>query len=114
MKERRRLRRRYLLAEVKFKTLRGSLPVRAQCMNIHREGMGLYSKKSFRKGTRLVIAITFLDRGRTKLTEEIKATVRWTQKIGTNHGAGVKFEEAVTQDRFPVLTKCLAYSKMSK
>jgi hypothetical protein len=61
-----------------------------------------------------VIAITFLDRGRTKLTEEIKATVRWTQKIGTNHGAGVKFEEAVTQDRFPVLTKCLAYSKMSK
>jgi hypothetical protein len=50
MKERRRLRRRYLLAEVKFKTLRGSLPVRAQCMNIHREGMGLYSKKSFREG----------------------------------------------------------------
>ena len=114
MAERRRLRRRYLLAEVKVKALKGSAAISAQTMNIHRGGIGLYLKKRFTKGTGVILMITFLDKGRTKVTEEVKATVRWCQRIGGNYGAGLRFEETINKENFPVLTKCLDYSKKSK
>jgi hypothetical protein len=114
MKERRRLRRRYLLAEVKVKPLRGGTAVRAQALNINRIGIGLYLKRALKKGTEAKVAITFQDRGRIRTTEEIKGTVRWSQGVGKNYAVGIRFDEKINKARFPVLTRCLEFSKKSK
>jgi hypothetical protein len=113
MKERRRLKRRYLLAEVRVKHLKEAVGISAQALNINRGGIGVYIKRH-NKGTVVTVSITFLDRGMKRTTEEIKGTVRWCQRIGKNYAAGIRFDEVINKRSFPILTRCLEFSKKSK
>jgi hypothetical protein len=114
MKERRRLKRRYLLAEVRVKHLKEAVGISAQALNINRGGIGVYLIKRYNKGAAVTVSITFLDRGMKRTTEEIKSTVRWCQRIGKNYAAGIRFDEVINKRSFPILTRCLEFSKKSK
>lgn len=114
MEERRRLRRRYLLAEVKIKPEHSDDWIGAVLLNISRGGIGLYAMQPIKKKQRLLVKITYLERGKMTDAEEIPGVVRWVQPVGGHYGAGIMFEEKVNKKNFPILSGCLEYSKSNK
>lgn len=114
MKEKRKSERRYLVAEVQVKKPDSGDTTYAMAVNISDEGIGLYTKKAVAVDEMILVKITVLIKGTLIVSEEIAGTVRWVEPIDKNYAAGVKFEEAITKDKFPVLSKCLDYAKLSK
>ena len=109
MKEKRRLKRRYIIAEAKIRSLKGSSWNDAMVVNINREGLALYSKKPVRPGEKVLIKITFLERKKLYTVEELSGTIRWAQLIGKNYAAGLKFDYKVNKKDLPILKRCLEY-----
>jgi len=109
MKEKRRLKRRYIIAEAKIRSPRGSSWNDVMVVNINREGLALYSKKPVRPGEKVLIKITFLERKKLYTVEELSGTIRWAQLIGKNYAAGLKFDYKVNKKDLPILKRCLEY-----
>lgn len=114
MDERRRLRRRYLMAEVKVRPASGEKWVEAVLMNVNRSGVGLYSVGSLRKKSKVVVKIVYREGGKKVITEEIPGEVKWTAPVGGHKAAGIEFTAKVNKASFPALVKCLEYAKRSK
>lgn len=114
MEEKRRLKRRYLLAEVKLRPRKDEKWTDAVLMNINRGGIGLYASGPLRSRSKVVVKIIYLEGRKKRTSEEIPAVVKWTQSIGKHYAAGVKFEEKINKKNFPVLSKCLTYAKCNK
>lgn len=114
MEEKRRLRRRYLLARVNVRAQTGSDWTEAVLMNINRGGIGLYAVAPVRKKSKVVVRITYLDNGKEKTSEEIPGVVRWSQKIGNHYSAGIMFEAKINKKNYPILSKCLEYARCNK
>lgn len=113
MEEKRKLKRRYLLAEVELKTGDGS-SMSAVLMNISSGGIGLYTAEPVSKKEKVKIKITYLENRKLREVEEIPGVVRWVQAIGSHHAAGIMFTEKVSKATFPILTRCLDYAKRNK
>ena len=109
MKEKRRLKRRYIIAEAKIRSLRGSSWNDAMVVNINREGLALYSKKPVKSGEKVLIKITFLERKKLYAVEELSGTIRWAQPIGKNYAAGLKFDYKVNKRELPDNKSSLEY-----
>lgn len=114
MEERRKLKRRYMLAEVRIKTANSDHWIQAVIMNINRGGIGLYAMEPVKKKDKLTIKITYLERTRMKEVEELPGVVRWVQPIGQHYAAGISFEIHVNRKTFPILTQCLEFAKSNK
>lgn len=114
MVERRRLKRRYLLAEVKVRPEGASESISAVLMNINRGGVGLYASSALKKSAKVFVIITYLEEGRPREVEEVPGIVRWVQPIGSQLAAGIMFTRRVTKTTFPLLNKCLAYAMKNK
>ncbi len=110
MEEKRKSRRRHLLAEVRIR-LEGGGWIEAVLMNINRGGIGLYAMQPLKQKDRVEIRITYLEHAELKTVEEIPGVVRWVQPIGKHHAAGIMFAEKVTKRNFPVLSRCLDYAR---
>ncbi len=110
MDEKRKSKRRHLLAEVKIKP-EGGVWIEATLMNINSGGIGLYAMKPLEKKDKVAIRITYIERSELKTEEEIPGVVRWVQPIGKHHAAGIMFIEKVTKRNFPVLSRCLDYAR---
>lgn len=111
MEEKRRLRRKYLLAGVKVR-LSGALEsVDAVMLNINRGGIGIYASGPLRKGAKVSVRITYINGKKPVEAEEIPGVVRWVQSVGTKFGAGVMFSSKVNKKTFPILSMCLEYAK---
>ncbi|MFQ5736540.1 MAG: PilZ domain-containing protein [Thermodesulfobacteriota bacterium] len=109
-KEKRKLRRRPLLGEVRVRPSGGQEWVEALVLNISRGGIGLYASQRIRKGQKVDIRISYLEGSRLKEVEQIPGKVRWVQAIGSHLAIGIMFEEKITRKTFPVLNRCLAYA----
>lgn len=114
MEEKRRLRRRYLLAEVKVKPAGENAVVDAVLMNINRGGLALYAMAPLKKNSRVAVRITYLEDGKPRQSEEVPGVVRWVHSIGQKYAAGVMFTENVSKRNFPHLSKCLAMAMRNK
>jgi len=114
MEEKRRLRRRYLLAEVKVRPQTDDDWTDAVLMNINRGGMCLYALGSIRNKSRVVIKIIYSEGRKKLISEEIPGVVKWVVPVGGQRAAGVMFTEKVSRANFPVLSKCLAYAVKNK
>lgn len=114
MEERRKLKRRYLLAEVKIRPVKSETWINAVLLNISRGGLGLYAMEPVRKKEHVVVKITYLEHSKMKEVEEIPGTIQWVQQVGTHHGAGIMFSEKINKKNFPILSQCLEYSKSNK
>lgn len=112
MEEKRKLRRRYLLAEVKVRTQEGLMD--AVMLNISRGGIGLYASRPLKKKEKVSVRITYMEGPRPVEAEEIPGVVSWVQQVGDKVGAGIMFEAKVTRSSFPVLSRCLEYAKSNK
>lgn len=114
MEERRRLRRRSLVAEVGLKLAGGDSWTEAVLMNINRGGIGVYTSAEMKKKTRVLVRIIYKDGTKRVTSEEIPGIIRWVARVGTQNGAGIMFIDRVNRRNFPLLSKCLDYAKMSK
>lgn len=114
MNERRRLRRRYLLAEVKLRPEKEENWTDAVLMNINSGGMGLYSLGPLRKKSKVVVKIIYREGGKKTVSEEIPGIIKWVTSIGSHQAAGVMFSTRVNKKNFPVLCKCLSYAAKNK
>lgn len=111
MSERRRLKRRHLLADVLIKPKGGGVWIPASITNINSGGLCLYSLGPLKKNELAHIKIAYLQKGRLKKVEELTGTVRWRAKIAGYFAAGLQFEEKITKKSYPLMSKCLEYAK---
>ncbi|MEE9614495.1 MAG: PilZ domain-containing protein [Thermodesulfobacteriota bacterium] len=111
MSERRRIGRRYLIAEVKVNPLDGREPMGAEAVDINRGGMGVYLLNEVREGEKVLVEVIFATEDDTRVTEEINGIIRWVHPVGGNYAAGIKFDEAVTKKYYPALSACLGRGK---
>ncbi|CAG1066169.1 hypothetical protein BAC1_01773 [uncultured bacterium] len=114
MEEKRKLRRRYMLAEVKVRPSDGQEWIDAVMLNISRGGIGLYASRPLRKKERVSIKITYMDGTRPVEAEEIPGVVSWVQPVGDKAGAGIMFDAKITRKSFPILSRCLEYARSNK
>ncbi len=110
MADKRKLRRKHLLGEVKVRPINGQDWIEALVMNISRGGIGLYGNERMRKGQKVTVSITYLEGSKMKEVEQIAGKVCWVQPIGNKVALGIMFEEKVTKKTFPILNRCLAYA----
>jgi len=111
MEEKRKLRRKYLLAGVKLRLSGEQEFVDAVMLNINRGGIGIYASGPLRKGTKVSVRITYMNGKKPVEAEEIPGGVRWVQSFGTKFGAGVMFSSKVNKKTFPILSTCLEYAR---
>lgn len=114
MEEKRKLRRRYMLAEVKVKPSDSREWIDAVMLNISRGGIGLYASQPLRKREKVSVKITYMEGQRPVEAEEIPGVVSWVQPVGDRVGAGIMFEAKVNRKTFPVLSRCLEYARSNK
>lgn len=111
MEEKRRLRRKYLLAGVRIRFSGALESVDAVMLNINRGGIGIYASGPLKKGTKVSVRITYINGKKPVEAEEIPGVVRWVQPVGTKFGAGVMFSSKVNRNTFPILSMCLEYAR---
>ena len=114
MEEKRKLRRRYMLAEVKVKSSESHGWIDAVMLNISRGGIGLYASGPLKKREKVSIRITYMEGARPVEAEEIPGVVSWVQPVGDHVGAGIMFEAKVNRKTFPILSRCLEYARSNK
>ncbi|MBI2400719.1 MAG: PilZ domain-containing protein [Deltaproteobacteria bacterium] len=114
MEEKRKLRRRYMLAEVKIKSSESQGWIEAVMLNISRGGIGLYASEPLKKREKVSIKITYMEGQKPVEAEEIPGLVSWVQPVGGRFGAGIMFEAKVNRLNFPILSRCLEYARSNK
>lgn len=114
MDEKRRLRRRYLLAEVKYRPESSEKWADAVLMNINSGGIGLYSLGPVRKKQKVVVKIVYREGRKKTVSEEIPAVVKWITTVGGHTAAGLMFTDRVAAKSYPILSKCLKYARRNK
>ena len=114
MEEKRKLRRRYMLAEVKVKSSESPAWIDAVMLNISRGGIGLYASRPLKKREKVSIKITYMEGQSPTEAEEIPGVVSWVQPVGDRFGAGIMFDARVSRKTFPVLSRCLEYARSNK
>lgn len=114
MEEKRKLRRRYMLAEVKVRPAMGGRWIEAVMLNISRGGIGLYAAEPLSKRDKVSVKITYMEGQTPTEAEEIPGTVSWVQPVGDKFGAGIMFEAKVNRKTYPKLSRCLDYAKSNK
>lgn len=114
MEEKRKLRRRYMLGEVKVKSPMSQVWIEAVMLNISRGGIGLYAPEPLKKKEKVSIKITYMEGQKPVEAEEIPGVVSWVQPVGDNVGAGITFDAKVTRQSFPILSRCLEYARRNK
>lgn len=114
MDEKRKLRRRYMLAEVKVKSSESAGWIEAVMLNISRGGIGLYASEPLKKREKVSIKITYMEGQKPVEAEEVPGVVSWVQPVGGRFGAGIMFEARVTRKTFPILSRCLEYARSNK
>lgn len=114
MYRKRKWKRDYLVAEVKIRPYPNGTWMHTVLMNINKGGIGLYAMSEIAKNQKVAVRITYLERGKMREVEEIHGTIRWVQFIGMHYAAGIMFEEQVTKDNFPILSRCLEYARNKK
>lgn len=114
MEEKRKLRRRYMLAGVKVRPALGGKWIEAVMLNISRGGIGLYSAEPLTKRAKVAVKITYMEGSTPTEAEEIPGMVSWVQPVGDKFGAGIMFEAKVNRKTFPILSRCLDYAKSNK
>jgi len=114
MEEKRRLRRKYLLAGVKVRLPGAQEFVDAVMLNINRGGIGIYASGPLRKGAEVSVRITCVNGKKPVEAEEIPGVVRWVQPVGTKFGAGIMFSSRVNRKTFPILSICLEYARANR
>ncbi|MCP3678230.1 MAG: PilZ domain-containing protein [Deltaproteobacteria bacterium] len=111
MKQRRKSKRPYILAKVKIK-LGGSAPsMEAVAINLSRKGIGVYTGRPLKQGSKVVIKLTFFDGKGFKTTEDAPGIVRWVLEMGGQYAAGIQFNTLILKKRQPALYACLEYAK---
>mgnify|MGYP003411375369 CR=1 FL=1 len=106
MEEKRKLRRRYMLAGVKVRPSDSPAWIEG--------GIGLYAAEPLKHKGKVSIKITYMNGKDPVETEEIPGVVSWVQPVGSKFGAGVEFEAKVNGKTFPILSKCLEYARSNK
>lgn len=114
MEEKRKLKRRYMLAEVKIKPSGSERWIDAVMLNISRGGIGLYAAEPLSKRARVSIKIIYMEGPNPTEAEEIPGVVSWVQPVGSRFGAGIMFDTKVNRKTFPILSRCLDYAKSNK
>lgn len=114
MEEKRKLRRRYMLAEVKVKSSESQGWIEAVMLNISRGGIGLYASEPLKKKEKVSIKITYMEGQKPVEAEEIPGVVSWVQPVGDKFGAGIMFDAKVNRLTFPILSRCLEYARSNK
>lgn len=114
MEEKRRLRRRYMLAEVRIRPSGSSEWIEAVLMNISKGGLGVYAMERLSPRGRVSVRITYLEKRRLTEVEEIPGVVRWVQPIGSRYAAGVMFDAKVNRATYPILSRCLDYARNNR
>lgn len=112
--DKRKSQRQYLVAEVRLKVPGSEVPVYAMAVNISETGIGIYTNRAVELGSRIAVKITVLIKGTLIVSEEVSGSVRWVEPIDKNFAAGIRFEEAVTDESHPVLARCLEYARSSE
>lgn len=114
MEEKRKLRRRYMLAEVKVRPLEGHKWIDAVLLNISRGGIGLYAAERLERRQKVSVKIIYMEGPNPMEAEEIPGVVSWVQPVGDRFGAGIMFEAKVNRSTYPMLSRCLDYAKSNK
>lgn len=114
MEEKRKLKRRYMLAEVKVRPLGGGKWIDAVMLNISRGGIGLYAAETLGRREKVSVKIIYMEGPNPMEAEEIPGVVSWVQPVGNRFGAGIMFEARVNRTTFPILSRCLDYAKSNK
>ena len=114
MEEKRKLRRRYMLAGVKVRPSDSPAWIEAVMLNISKGGIGLYAAEPLKHKGKVSIKITYMNGKDPVETEEIPGVVSWVQPVGSKFGAGAEFEAKVNGKTFPILSKCLEYARSNK
>lgn len=105
--EQRRLRRHYILAEVKLKPLGVGTSIKGSAVNINRGGLCVYVKKKVKVNDEFAVRVVYIERGKTIVTEPVTGSVRWVQEVGDNYAIGMMFNSKIDKKHFPSLLKCL-------
>lgn len=111
MKQRRKLKRPYILAKVKIKPVKGGPSMEAMAINMSRGGIGVYIKRPLKKEQQVVVKLIFFDGKGFKTTEDTPAKVRWILEFGGQYAAGIRFDNLVYKKNQPALYSCLEYAK---
>jgi hypothetical protein len=114
MEEKRKLRRRYMLAGVKVKSSESPGWIEAVMLNISRGGIGLYASTPLKKREKVSIKITYMEGEKPVEAEELPGVVSWVQPVGDRFGAGIMFDAKVSRSTFPILSRCLEYARSNK
>lgn len=114
MEEKRKLKRRYMLAGVKVRPSDSLAWIEAVMLNISRGGIGLYANEPLKHKGKVSIKINYMNGKDPIETEEIPGVVSWVQPVGSKFGAGVEFEAKVNSRTFPILSMCLEYARSNK
>lgn len=114
MEEKRKLRRRYMLAEVRVRPVGSGKWIEAVMLNISRGGIGLYAAEPLTRHEKVSVRITYMEGPNPTEAEEIPGVVSWVQPVGNRFGAGIEFQMTVNRKTFPILSRCLDYARSNK
>ena len=82
MEEKRKLRRRYMLAEVKVKSSESQGWIDAVMLNISRGGIGLYASKPLKKREKVSVKITCMEPKLRRSRGSLAGSSRWATGSG--------------------------------
>ncbi len=111
MKERRRHKRGYFIAEVRVRSREGGTWISGATVNISEGGIGMYLKRGVEKGKEVIVKMTVLVGNKLMVTEEIPAKVRWVQPVGRHYAVGIRFTRKISKKEFPVTYRCIEIVK---
>lgn len=90
-----------ILEEGKSETLYGYVS------NISPHGIGLYARKVLPLGTAVTLSVHFFGREGFETVKGLSGVVTWCFEQGMISTFGVRFEEPVTEEKYPALFKFL-------
>jgi len=107
----RRHSRKYLIAEVKLRTLDNGKLMDAMAINISAGGIGIYTLEALKPRQKVAVKMTVLVKQTVIVSEEIPGTIRWVRSFEKNHAAGIEFSRKIDKKNYPILSKCLEQSR---
>lgn len=107
----RRQRRIPLTARATVKKLIGGDKIEAELVNISNFGACLKISTPLKVKEKIKVSIKVNEKDMVVNTEEVLATVRWVNGSGKDSTAGIMFSIKISDNGFPLFSRCLDYLK---